>query len=469
MPLLAMIPTLWPSRWANAQTTRRAVELLELAQLAAVDDVAQHVAHVVGRAAVQRHEVEQVVRGCRSGARGAIRSHGGWRRRRRRRDDLADDLQRVVVVVGEVVDDAGGARVDVAAAELLGGDLLAGRGLHQRRAAEEDRALLLDDHGLVAHRRDVGAAGGAGAHDAGDLRDLRLGHRRLVEEDPPEVLAVGEDVVLQRQERAAGVDEIDARQAVLQRHLLRAQVLLDGDRVVRAALDGRVVGDDHAPPAADRADAGDDPRARRGAVVELLRGERARARGTARPGRTAARCARARRACRDRGGAPPPSPRRRRARARAAARGLRSARGAHRGSSCDHRQRLLERDLLPAATCTSTVPPRGAAIESSIFIDSSTSSTSPSATSSPSATLTISTVPGIGASSDPSAAAAPAPRATLGPQLERVPVTSHPDDIGRHVDRIPPRNPVQRDLRAGRACRPAARHRHGRRRPRASR
>ena len=38
-------------------------------------------------------------------------------------------------------------------------------------------------------------------------------HPRLVEEDPAEVLAVGEDLGLQRQERAAGVDEVEARAA----------------------------------------------------------------------------------------------------------------------------------------------------------------------------------------------------------------------------------------------------------------
>jgi hypothetical protein len=86
---------------------------------------------------------------------------GGRALRRERGDDRAQDLQRVVVVLGQVVDDAGDARVHVAAAELLRGDLLAGRGLHERRAAEEDRALLAHDHGLVAHRGDVGAAGGA--------------------------------------------------------------------------------------------------------------------------------------------------------------------------------------------------------------------------------------------------------------------------------------------------------------------
>ena len=82
--------------------------------------------------------------------------------------------ERVLVVVGEVVGDAARARVQVAAAELLGGDLLARRRLHQRRAAEEDRALLADDHALVAHRGHVGAAGRARAHHGGDLRDPAL-------------------------------------------------------------------------------------------------------------------------------------------------------------------------------------------------------------------------------------------------------------------------------------------------------
>ena len=200
---------------------------------------------------------------------------------RQRVDDRPHDRERVRVVVGEVVDDAGGAGVHVAAAEVLGGDDLAGRGLHQRRAAEEDRALVADDHGLVGHRRDVGAAGRAGAHHRGDLRDAARGQVGLVEEDPAEVLAVGEDLVLHRQERAAGVDEVDARQVVVGRDGLRAQVLLDGHRVVGAALDGRVVGDDHALAAADPADAGDDAGARHGlaggvrGAVHPGRGQRA--------------------------------------------------------------------------------------------------------------------------------------------------------------------------------------------------
>ena len=148
-----------------------------------------------------------------------------------RADDRAREVQRVVVVFGEVVGHAGQARVDVGAAELLGRDLLAGRGLHERRTAEKDRPGALDDDRFVGHGRDVGAARRARAHDDGDLRDALRRHARLVVEDAAEVFAVRKHLGLQRQERAARVDEIDARQPVVERDLLRADVLLHGERV----------------------------------------------------------------------------------------------------------------------------------------------------------------------------------------------------------------------------------------------
>ena len=179
----------------------------------------------------------------------------------------------MLVVDRLVVGHAGDAGVDGAAAEVLGGHLLARGGLHQWRAAEEDRAGALHDDRLVAHRRHVGAASGAGAHHRGDLRDALLRHAGLVVEDAAEVVAIGEDVGLHRQERPARVDEVDARQPVLECNLLRPQVLLDGEGVVRAALDRRVVGDDHARSPLDDADTRDDPGRRHDAVVLLPRGE----------------------------------------------------------------------------------------------------------------------------------------------------------------------------------------------------
>ena len=179
----------------------------------------------------------------------------------------------MAVVVGEVVGHAREPRVHVAATELLGADDLADRGLHQRRTAEKDRALVLDDDRLVAHRRHVGAARRARAHHDRDLGDALRAHVGLVEEDAAEVFAVGKDVVLARQEGAARVDQVDARQPVLHRDLLRAQVLLHRHRIVGAALHRRVVGDDHHLLPVHPADAGDDAGRRRLAVVHAVRGE----------------------------------------------------------------------------------------------------------------------------------------------------------------------------------------------------
>ena len=88
------------------------------------------------------------------------------------------------------------------------------------------------------------------------------------------MIAIREHLGLQRQERTAGVDEVEAREPVLLRDLLGAQVLLDGEWEVRAALDGRVVCDDHALATFDDADARDDAGARRLTVVDLPRRER---------------------------------------------------------------------------------------------------------------------------------------------------------------------------------------------------
>ena len=164
--------------------------------------------------------------------------------------------------------------MDVCTTQLLSGHFLARGRLHEGRAAEEDRAGALDDHGLVAHRRHVRAAGGARSHDHRDLRDSLGRHASLVEEDAAEVVAVGEDLVLEREKGAARIDEVDAGQAVLFRDLLGTQVLLDGERVIGSALDGGVVRDDHALPTLDGPDAADDSGAGSIAVVEVPRGER---------------------------------------------------------------------------------------------------------------------------------------------------------------------------------------------------
>ena len=121
---------------------------------------------------------------------------------------------------------------------------------------------------LVRHRRHVGAAGGAAAHHHRDLRDALAREGRLVVEDPTEVLAVREHLGpaaagWRRPNRPGRCRAGGSRL----RDLLRAQVLLHGQRVVGAALDRRVVGHDDALPPADPTDARDHARGRHGVVV----------------------------------------------------------------------------------------------------------------------------------------------------------------------------------------------------------
>ncbi len=270
---------------------RRPVVLLEFVQLASVDDARDRLTHVVGLAFVLGDDTVELCGGIERLHRLA---HVQVRALRPVEvgDDTADDGEGMRVVLRRMIGDAGLPGMHFGSAKFLRRHDLSGRGLDQRRTSQKDRAVSLDDDALVGHRRNVGAARRARAHHRRDLRDARGRHRRLVVEDASEVLAVRKDAVLLREEGAARVDQIDARKAVLQGDLLRAQVLLHRDRVVGPAFDGGVVHDDHTL-------------ARRHTSRRRRAG---RARGTASPGRAGAAAARAAGACRGRGAwrAPPP-------------------------------------------------------------------------------------------------------------------------------------------------------------------
>ena len=256
-----------------------------------------HLAHVVRLPRVGAHDPVESPPGRRRALRARARRPAGAWPTCSAETMRARELQRVRVVVGEVVGDAGQPRVHVGAAQFLGGHVLAGRRLHERRAAEEDGAGALHDHRLVRHRGHVRAAGRARAHHDRDLRDARRRHARLVVEDAAEVLAIRKDLGLHRQERAARVHQVDAGQAVLHRDLLGAQVLLHRDRVVGAALHGRVVGDDQHLATRHPADAGDQSSARGLAVVHVRGRQRREFEKRASRGRAAGSSARAPAAC----------------------------------------------------------------------------------------------------------------------------------------------------------------------------
>src|SRR6266481_5432229 len=130
------------------------------------------------------------------------------------------------------------------AAEILGGSFLADGSLHQRGPGEEE-AGAFGHQNVVAHHGEIRAAGNAHAHDGGDLRNAHGAHDRVVTKDAAEVVGVREDVFLQREKYARGIDEIDGGDAIFDGDVLRANHFFRGHREKGAGFYGGVVGDDH--------------------------------------------------------------------------------------------------------------------------------------------------------------------------------------------------------------------------------
>jgi hypothetical protein len=76
--------------------------------------------------------------------------------------------------------------------------------------------------------------------------------------DPAKVVLVRKNLRLERQEDAARIHQIDAGQVVFQGDFLRPEVFSDRFRKIAPALDGRIVGDDHAFATVDQPDPRED-------------------------------------------------------------------------------------------------------------------------------------------------------------------------------------------------------------------
>ena len=127
---------------------------------------------------------------------------------------------------------------------------------------------------MVAHHRQVRAARHAHAHDGRDLRDSQGAHDGVVAEDPPEIVCVREHVFLERQENAGRVHQVNRRDAIVDRDVLRPDHFLRRHGKKGAGFHRRVVGDDHHQSAENAAQARDGPRRGRAAplFVHLVRG-----------------------------------------------------------------------------------------------------------------------------------------------------------------------------------------------------
>ena len=148
--------------------------------------------------------------------------------------------------------------VHPSATQFLRIDGLADRGLDQGRTGQIQLAPFGDQQGVGKHRQ-IGPPGHAIAHHGGVLRNAHRGEDGVVAEDPSEVVLVGKDLVLKRQEHPGGIDQVDQRQPERHGDPLGAEHLLHGLRKEGPGLDGRIVGDHHHLPSMNASDERHDP------------------------------------------------------------------------------------------------------------------------------------------------------------------------------------------------------------------
>ena len=145
-------------------------------------------------------------------------------------------------------------------------DVFANGSLDEVAAGQENAAGALHNQGLVAHNRQVCAAGHTRAHYGRQLRNPEAAHHRVVAKNPAKMLFIGENFVLHRQVNACGIHQVQNGNAVLHRNLLSAKVLFARHGEPRTRLNRRVVGH-HDARAPSNATKHDDDTGRRTATV----------------------------------------------------------------------------------------------------------------------------------------------------------------------------------------------------------
>ena len=139
------------------------------------------------------------------------------------------------------------------AAELLLRHVLAGRRLHERRAAGEHRGALAHDD-VVGERRGEGTVAGGGAEHDADHRDVarEVGHREQI------VRRATHAGIGLRQPVARAFEDHHEGEALLERELGDAEALGGAAGADRAAEHREVLGPGEDGPAVDPPDAADE-------------------------------------------------------------------------------------------------------------------------------------------------------------------------------------------------------------------
>ncbi|MNS49189.1 hypothetical protein D3C72_817890 [compost metagenome] len=119
------------------------------------------------------------------------------------------------------------------------------RRFYQVRSGQEDRGITIYHQRLIAHDRQVRPTSHTTTGYSCDLGNSHSTHLCIISEYTSEMLLVREDLVLHRQVYTRTIHDIDHRQAVFHRNLLKAQVFLTRNREPGPGFNRIIIGNDH--------------------------------------------------------------------------------------------------------------------------------------------------------------------------------------------------------------------------------
>ena len=142
------------------------------------------------------------------------------------------------------------------AAKLFRRILHPNRSLYQCWSCEEE-STAFGHQNVVAHHRQVCAAGHTHPHDGSDLRNAHRRHNGVIAEDAAKIVGIGKDIFLQREKNASGIDQVDRGNVTVDGDVLRPDHLFRRHGEKSTSFNSGVIHDQHEQPAVHMCDRGD--------------------------------------------------------------------------------------------------------------------------------------------------------------------------------------------------------------------
>ena len=153
------------------------------------------------------------------------------------------------------------------ASECFVVDLFSNRSLHEVTTRQKHASRPIHNQRFITHDGQIRTASHTTSHNGSDLWDSHAAHHRIVPENTPKMLLIGENLILHGQKYACRIHQVEYGEMILHSDLLCTQILLGRHRKPRSCFHGSVVCHNHAISAGNSPNPRNHPRRRTSSLL----------------------------------------------------------------------------------------------------------------------------------------------------------------------------------------------------------